>query len=79
MRAVRPGEIVNVLIAVIQACLRAAERRAEIEARAPLTRNSGLVRCLRESVVPEEARFVDRVRGWSGNQPNVERVIVKNL
>src|SRR6266404_3583440 len=76
VRAVGPGETIQVLKPVLQPTLRATEGCAMVEVRSPLTGQRRKVQGGSQEPVPEEASLVHRVRRWSGDHGHVQIVIV---
>ena len=76
MHAVRPRQVVYVLVAILIRTLRATERRANIEVCPLLAGLFALVRCRAQETVPEEPGFVDYVCRRCRGQRDIERVIV---
>src|SRR5690349_15353694 len=76
MRAVTPRKVVNILEALLECALWAAEVRSHVRPGELFTWGCGYVGCLRQQAVPEEARFVYRVRGKRGDHPDIQHIVV---
>ncbi len=76
VRASRIGQVINVLEAMLQSALRAAEIGAYVCVAKPLARQLALGWRLGQESMPVEPRFVHRVRRRRRHQSNVESVVV---
>src|ERR1700693_3738334 len=78
MGTVGPGDIINVLVTILDSAQGTAEVRTGIPVGKFLSGKGAVRRCLGERAVPEKMRLVYDVRRNRGYQANVEDVVMPN-